>query len=153
MVLGYFKYITQIQNYDNIDVILKLYDEFDIWTPNLSYYLRAIIGALISIITYGIFGLFIGNIIKDKVLSLLSIFVMSNYLYTFMVKYPLAPTYFLARLLDKFIFTTQGIISISSNILFTSLIFIIYLAIIIIISALSIKNYYNPINEKIEVEI
>ncbi|PHS36479.1 MAG: hypothetical protein COA82_00435 [Alkaliphilus sp.] len=55
-------------------------------------------------------GLFIGHILKDRVFALLLTFLTANQWFLYAITTPIAPMYFLHRIISKFIFIPGGML-------------------------------------------
>ncbi|MCL2853427.1 MAG: hypothetical protein FWE20_10430 [Defluviitaleaceae bacterium] len=107
MVIGYIRY-RQVSLTEEMGLIMNLYAINELWIPDIPYYIQALLGTLIHLVSYTVFGLLIGHILRDFIFASVSLLFIANYFFSLLFLYPISPLYFLPRISGYFIMMPRG---------------------------------------------
>ena len=121
----------QISHAEEMYLIMNLYNTIEgLWKPDILYYIGAVFGTLIYLLSGILFGIFIGHLFKSSTMAVLFTFYISFYFSALMYNFPISTFYFLPRILGYFVMIS-GIITIPGESLTISLsLLLLYLALI-----------------------
>jgi len=151
LIIGHIRY-NQVSQTEEIQLVLSLYEIEGLWMPDVLYYLQAMLGAFIYLLSCAIFGIFIGHLLKNSLIAFIIILSISSYFFSFLFIYPVSPFYFLIRFMSYFIMPVHGFPAMpSDNFMIPLLLLVLYLVLILFISKLIIglrlKKAVLPVEE------
>ncbi|SMP60704.1 hypothetical protein [Anoxynatronum buryatiense] len=104
LIVGSVRYATALNHTEILQYVNGLYQEYSLWKPGITASITAGVGAFLYLLVYGIVGLFIGHIIKERIMALLIMFFTMNYWFVNALYIPVTPIYYLHRVIHRFIF-------------------------------------------------
>ncbi|MCL2616041.1 MAG: hypothetical protein FWD96_00185 [Defluviitaleaceae bacterium] len=146
--VGYFKYY-QIRNTEEMYLIMSIYTTIEsLWTPDMFYYLQALFGTLIHLLSYGFFGVFIGHLIKNTIIAIVGILYIVNYFFSLLILYPVSPFYFTPEISGYFIIMPRGLPALPGDnfILSLSMLALYLITILFLSNKLMIKHFKRGSN-------
>jgi len=139
VAIGYIEYL-RVRHTDEMMLISDLYDVGEIWMPGVLYYVRAVFGSFLHLISHVLLGMVVGHLLRDRVLSIIIMLLVSMHLFAYMFLYPIAPSFFLARLSGSFIYSISRLPTLAGgNTTVVFLSFVIYLLALVAICFVMIR--------------
>ena len=133
-IAGHFKFHFQISHVEEMHKIMDIYDNIEnLWRPGILYYMQALLGVFIILISGVFFGIFIGHILKSRAIALITLFFVANYFSTILFLYPISPFYFVPRISGYLVVARTFNIPYESFII-SLLLLVVYLGLIVFIS-------------------
>jgi len=106
-IIGRIFYAQHLSNTEAMSILASLTTDYQLWSPDFFYHLLALLGLILHLGSYLVFGFLIGHLIKSKIVVFTLLSMLSGIWWGWALTLPITPLYFHHHVIEAFTLITS----------------------------------------------